>query len=165
MSESVAAVTLALPRNVPASSPGILAASTTRSRDVRRHRDLRLRLGDPLRILVDGREILDPGETAREVLVLEEDLRRRAVERILAGGLVERHARDRHGREQDDPPPALEGADGAQSRWVAVSTEAVHYRTPSYRPYPALPSPPLYPTSHDITHSRDAYEGLILGKQ
>ena len=42
--------------------------------DVRRHRDLRLRLGDPLRILVDGREILDPGETAREVLVLEQDL-------------------------------------------------------------------------------------------
>ena len=44
----------------------------------RRHGDLRLGLRDPLRILVDGREVLDPGQTAREVLVLEENLRRRA---------------------------------------------------------------------------------------
>ena len=52
-------------------------------RDIRGHRNLRLRLGNPLWILVDGREILDPCETAREALVLEENPRRRAVERVL----------------------------------------------------------------------------------
>ena len=84
MSESVAAVTSALPRNVLASARD-LGRLDDAVRDVRRHRDLRLRLRDPLGILVDGREILDPRETAREALVLEEDLRRGAVERRLTG--------------------------------------------------------------------------------
>ena len=105
-------------------------------RDVGRHRDLRLRLGDPLRILVDGREILDPGEAARQVLVLEEDLRGGGVQRLLPGCLVVRRARDCHRREQDDPPPSPEDADGAKSSWVAVSTEPVHYQPLPTRPYP-----------------------------
>ena len=63
-------------------------------RHVRRHRDLCLRLRDPLGILVDGREVLDAGETAREVLVLQEHLCGGAVERLLTRRLVVGSARN-----------------------------------------------------------------------
>ena len=147
MSESVAAVTIAVPRNEAGVSPGTFAASDDPYRDVRRHGDLRLRLGDPLWVLVDGREILDPGEAAREILVLEEDLRCCAVERRLARRLVVRGPRDCGCGEHDDPPSPLQDAECAYTSWVVVTTETVHSVTPSY---PDLPGPesttPVYPT-------------------
>ena len=84
----------------------------------------------------------------------------------LTGGLIERHARDRHGREQDDPPPPLQGADCAQSRRVALPTKPVHFTYPFLPdPTPGLTSAPvLYPASHDITPLGDADEGPILGE-